>query len=206
MFMGNQNIALESDLLYIFPDILLHDERPGYEGYIIKSEHLPSFMQKLRDDLGYDYLSSVTGVDYLPEGKMEVVYHVRKSTGGSPLVVKAQVDRENPVISSLVPTYPGAEFQEREVWDLFGIKFEGHPDLRRILMWEGFSGHPLRKDWKEGYFEEDGKPYKSRWPAGYYTSAEEKNPLGANLDYPAVLIQRAGFQRLRSLCMQDWVR
>ena len=183
--MGNQKIALESDLLYIFPEILFHDERPGYEGYIIKTEHIISFMQRLRDDLGYDYLSSITGVDYLPEGKMEVVYHVRKSTGGSPLVIKAQVDRENPVISSLVPIYPGAEFQEREVWDLFGIKFDGHPDLRRILMWEGFSGHPLRKDWKEGYYEEDGKPFKSRWPVGIYKSAEDKNPLGANVDFPA---------------------
>jgi len=183
--MGNQKIALESDMLYIFPDILIRDERPGYEGYIVKSAHLPGLMQRLRDDLGYDYLSSVTGVDYLPEGKMEVVYHIRKSTGGPPLVIKAQIDRENPVISSVVPVYPGAEFQEREAWDLLGIKFEGHPDLRRILMWEGFSGHPLRKDWKEGYFEEEGKPYKSRWPAGYYKSAEDKNPLGTNVDYPA---------------------
>src|SRR5512139_1184711 len=101
--MGNHNIALESDLLHIFPEILSHDERAGYEGYIVKSEHLLSFMQRLRDDLGYDYLSSVTGVDYLPEGKMEVVYHVRKSTGGSPLVIKAQIYRENPIISSIVP-------------------------------------------------------------------------------------------------------
>ena len=82
--MGNQNIAHESDMLYIFPEILIRDERPGYEGYIVKSAHLPGLMQRLRDDLGYDYLSSVTGVDYLPEGKMEVVYHIRKSTGGSP--------------------------------------------------------------------------------------------------------------------------
>ena len=87
--MRNPNIALESEITFIFPDILVHDERPGYEGYIIKSEHILTFMQKIRDDLGYDYLSSVTGVDYLPDGKMEIVYHVRKSTGGSPLVVKA---------------------------------------------------------------------------------------------------------------------
>jgi NADH-quinone oxidoreductase subunit D/NADH-quinone oxidoreductase subunit C/D len=183
--MSNQNIALESDLLYIFPELLIHDERPGYEGYIIKSEHLTSFMQRIRDDFGYDYLSSVTGVDYLPDGFMEVVYHIRKSIGGSPLVIKAQLDRMNPVISSLVPIYPGAEFQEREAWDLLGIKFEGHPDLRRILMWEGFSGHPLRKDWKEGYYEEEIKPYKSRWPTGHYKSFEDKHPLRANVDFPA---------------------
>jgi NADH:ubiquinone oxidoreductase subunit D/NADH:ubiquinone oxidoreductase subunit C len=183
--MSNQTIALESDLTHIFPDVISRDERPHYEGYLVKPEHLSAVMLKLRDDLGYDYLSSVTGVDYFPENKMEVVYHIRKSTGGSPLVLKAQVPRDHAVVSSVTPEYPGAEFQEREVWDLLGIKFEGHPDLRRILMWEGFAGHPLRKDWKEAYFEEEGKPFKSRWPAGYYKSAEDKNPLGTNMDYPA---------------------
>jgi NADH-quinone oxidoreductase subunit C/D len=183
--MVTQNIAITTDLTQLFPDIISPDERPNYEGYLIKPEHLLTTVQKLRDDLGYDYLSSVTGVDYLPDGKMEVVYHIRKSTGGAALVIKAQLDRQNPVIASLVPVYPGAEFQEREAWDLLGIKFEGHPDLRRILMWEGFSGHPLRKDWKEGYFEEDTKPFKSRWPVGNYKSAEQKNPLGTNADFPA---------------------
>ncbi len=183
--MSIQTVALETDLTYIFPDIVSRDERPNYEGYLVKPEHLASTMLKLRDDLGYDYLSSVTGVDYLPENKMEVVYHLRKSTGGAPLVIKAQLDRDNPVISSLVPIYPGAEFQEREAWDLLGIKFEGHPDLRRILMWEGFSGHPLRKDWKEPYFEEEGKPFKSRWPAGSYKHSDNHGPLGLNVDYPA---------------------
>lgn len=183
--MSNPTIAQESDLTYIFPEIMTYDARPNYEGYLVKPEHLSSIMLKLRDDLGYDYLTSVTGVDYLPDDRMEVVYHLRKSTGGSPLVLKAQLPRDHPVVSSIVSIYPGAEFQEREAWDLLGIKFEGHPDLRRILMWEGFSGHPLRKDWKEAYFEEEGKPLKSRWPAGYYKSAEQKNPFGTNMDYPA---------------------
>jgi NADH-quinone oxidoreductase subunit C/D len=182
--MDNQSNVLASDLTLIFQDIVTRDERPNYEGYLVKPELLSSTLLKLRDDFGYDYLSSVTGVDYLPENKLEVVYHIRKSTGGAPLAIKAQLDRENPVISSVVPIYPGAEFQEREAWDLLGIKFDGHPDLRRILTWEGFSGHPLRKDWKEGFYEEDGKPFKSRWPAGFFKSSEEKNPLGKNVDYP----------------------
>ena len=179
------NIALETDLTSTFPGILKRDERPGYEGYVVEAGWLIEFAKVLRDELGYDYLTSVTGVDYINEGKMEVVYHIRKSTGGSPLVLKAQIPRDNPVIASIVPIYPGAEFQERETWDLLGIKFEGHPDLRRILMWEGFDGHPLRKDWREAYYEDDGKPYKSRWPDGHFRRSETKNPFGNNVDYPA---------------------
>lgn len=183
--MSEQTRLLESDLIYRFPEIVQRDERQGYEGYLLQPEHLLGFALKLRDDLGYDYLSSVTGVDYLPEGKMEVVYHVRRSTGGVPLVFKVQTPRDSAVVPSLVSIYPGADFQEREAWDLFGIRFEGHPDLRRILMWEGFQGHPLRKDWREGYFEEEGKPFKSRWPEGRAVRAEDKNPFGQNVDYPA---------------------
>jgi NADH-quinone oxidoreductase subunit C/D len=182
--MSNPTTALETDLVHIFPESVSRDERNGYGGYVVNVNNLSKFAKRLRDELGYDYLSSITGVDYLPEGKMEVVYHIRKSTGGPPLVIKIQVERENPVVPSLVPIYPGAEFQEREAWDLLGIKFEGHPDLRRILMWEGFYGHPLRKDWKEGFYEVEGKPFKSRWPEGHYISAEQKNPLGKNVDFP----------------------
>jgi len=183
--MSNPSIALETDLTHIFPDMIKSDERQGYEGYIVEPAQLVYFLTRLRDELGYDYLSSVTGVDYLPEGKMEVVYHLRKSTGGAPLVIKTQVARENPVVDSIVSVYPGAEFQEREAWDLLGIRFDKHPDLRRILMWEGFDGHPLRKDWREGYFEEDSKPFKSRWPDGHFKRSEQINPFGKNVDYPA---------------------
>jgi NADH:ubiquinone oxidoreductase subunit D/NADH:ubiquinone oxidoreductase subunit C len=177
-------LEVETDLEGRFPDILTHDERQGFEGYLVGAENLIDFVSKLRDEMGYDYLSSVTGVDYLPEGKMEVVYHVRKSTGGAPLEFKVQTDRENPVVPSIVSVYPGADFQEREAWDLLGIRFEGHPDLRRILMWEGFEGHPLRKDWREAYFEADGKPFKNRWPAGQISRIEDENPFTKNVDYP----------------------
>jgi NADH/F420H2 dehydrogenase subunit C len=183
--MSEQTLVIENNLQLRFPESLIPDERKGYQGYIVKAENLIEVVTALRDDLGYDYLPSLTGVDYLPDGKMEVVYHLAKSIGGSPLVIKTQVSRENAVVPSLVPVYPGAEFQEREAWDLLGIRFEGHPDLRRILMWEGFAGHPLRKDWHEPYYEEDGKPFKSRWPEGHVSRSEDKNPFSKNVDYPA---------------------
>lgn len=183
--MSEQTTVVAENLEARFPGIVKKDERKGYEGYIVEASHLVEFARTVRDELGYDYLSSVTGVDYLPEGHMEVVYHAYKTTGGPALVFKVQVPRDNPVVPSLVPVYPGADFQEREAWDLLGIKFAGHPDLRRILMWEGFHGHPLRKDWKEPYFEEEHKPYKSRWPEGHVRRAEDANPFGKNVDYPA---------------------
>ncbi|GAB4398403.1 MAG: hypothetical protein OHK0052_21470 [Anaerolineales bacterium] len=167
-----------------FADSVKPDPRKGYEGYIVAAESLIAFAQALRDELGYDFLSSVTGVDYYPENLMEVVYHIYRSTGGSALVFKAQTGRDNPVLPSLTPLFPGAEFQEREIWDLYGIKFENHPDLRRILLWEGFEGFPMRKDWREAYYEEDAKPFKSRWPEGNVRRAEDHNPFGKNVTYP----------------------
>lgn len=183
--MTEQVLAPSSELTTRFPEAVTADTRKGYEGYLVNPEHLVDVATYVRDQLGYDYLSSVTGVDYLPDGVMEVVYHLYKTTGGPALVLKTQTPRENSVVPSLVPVYPGADLQEREAWDLLGIRFEGHPDLRRILLWEGFDGHPLRKDWKEAYFEEEGKPFKSRWPEGKVHRSEEKNPFYKNVGYPA---------------------
>jgi NADH-quinone oxidoreductase subunit C/D len=174
------------DLSARFPGFVYPDTRPAYSGWIVDKEHLLEVAAALKDELGYDYLSSLTGVDYLPEGKMEIVYHLYKTSGGPGLVFKIQVPRADPIeVPSLVPIYPGAELQEREAWDLLGIKFTGHPDLRRILMWEGFAGHPLRKDWKEAYFEEEVKPLKSRWPEGKISQSESKTPFEDNVAYPA---------------------
>ncbi|HEX2980745.1 MAG TPA: NADH-quinone oxidoreductase subunit C, partial [Anaerolineaceae bacterium] len=173
------------DLAARFPEVVTADTRPGYEGYIVDPARILDVARNLRDDLGYDYLASLTGVDYLPEGKMEVVYHLCKTTGGPVLNLKVQLPRENPVVDSIVSIYPGGDFPEREAWDLLGIRFEGHPDLRRIMMWEGFAGHPLRKDWKEPYFEEEAKPFKSRWPEGEITRAETRNPFHDNVQFPA---------------------
>ncbi len=179
-----EELARVDELTARFPEAVTPDTRKGYEGYIVKPENLIEVATYIRDEMGYDFLANLCGVDYLPEGKMEVVYNVFRTTGGRGLTFKVQTPREAASVPSLVPVYPGADFQERETWDLLGIRFEGHPDLRRILMWEGFNGHPLRKDWREPYFEEEGKPFKSRWPDGHVYRIEDKNPFANNVAYP----------------------
>jgi len=185
--MNDQTTAINKNnqaIIKRFPDWVRIDEREGYEGLVVEPSHLIPFMEVLQVEFDYDSLTSVTGVDYFPEDMMEVVYHVYKSTGGSILVLKVQVPRSNPVVPSLVGQFPGADFQEREAWDLLGIRFEGHPNLKRILMWEGFEGHPLRKDWQEAFYEGEFKPYEDRWPEGKTSKIEKGNPYRENVVYP----------------------
>jgi len=144
-----------SDLKVKFPGEILDDERVRHTGLIVPAEKLVEISEYVHDNLGFNYLSCLTGIDLIDDNKMEVVYHTFS-----------------------------ADFQEREAWDLYGIKFQGHPDLRRILMWEGFEGHPMRKDWKEPFYEEDNKPFGSRWPGGNVSRSEEHNPYGMNVQYP----------------------
>lgn len=100
-----------------------------------------------RDELGYQMLMSITGVDY--KERYEVVYHLYKVDAAFPIVLRCSLPHEDaPEVPSLTPIWPGADFQEREVYDLMGIVFTGHPDLRRILLADDFPGHPLRKDWE----------------------------------------------------------
>jgi NADH-quinone oxidoreductase subunit C/D len=174
----------EQAVLERFPDWVRGDEREGYQGLLVEPSDLLLLMTALRDELGYDLLTSLTGVDYFPEEMMEVVYHLFRSTGGAILEIKVQVPRSNPVVPSLVGLYPGAAFQEREAWDLLGIKFKDHPNLKRILMWEGFAGHPLRKDWQEVFYGDEKKPYEDRWPEGKTKKIEEDNPYKENIAYP----------------------
>lgn len=168
-----------------YPDAVVDDPRDGYSGLVVEPEKLVEVATALRDELGFNYLSSVTGVDLIEDDKMEAVYHIYSiDKGGSAVVLKAQTDRDEAKLPSLISVWPGADFQEREAFDLLGIHFEGHPDLRRILTWDGFDGHPLRKDWKEPFYEEDHKPFGSRWPGGEVFRAEERNPYGKNVQYP----------------------
>jgi NADH-quinone oxidoreductase subunit D/NADH-quinone oxidoreductase subunit C/D len=160
----------------------------------VAPDKLLPLLTHLRDSEGYDFLSGVTCVDYSAyKGKLragiserfDVVYHLYSTKkGGGPVRLHVRVP-ENDTVPSATSVYPGANLQEREVYDLFGITFAGHPNLRRVLTWEGFHGHPLRKDWKEAYFEEEAKPFKSRHPEGNYVWHEDKLPWGDNTTYPA---------------------
>ena len=95
--------------------------------------------------LEFSYLVSVTGVDYVEY--FELVYHLVSISHNHSAVIKVRVcGREDPIVPSVVPVWKGADLQEREVYDLMGIHFEGHPNLKRILLWDEFPGHPLRKD------------------------------------------------------------
>jgi NADH-quinone oxidoreductase subunit C len=93
-----------------------------------------------------DYLNNLTAVDRLDY--FEVVYHLSSLTHNHSLVLKTKCfGRDNPSVPSVVGLWRGADFQEREVYDLMGIAFSGHPNLKRILLWEGYPGHPLRRDY-----------------------------------------------------------
>jgi NADH-quinone oxidoreductase subunit C/D len=171
-----------------FPGVVQDDTRQGYSGVVVDKNQLIQVATVLRDEFGYDYLSSATAVDYAGiSDHLEMVYHAYRTAGGPALVFKAQTDRQQSEMPSLVSVWPGADFQEREAYDLYGIRFAGHPNLKRILMWEGFNGHPMRKDWKEAYYEQETKPFDSRWPAGHVRRSEELNAYGHNVNYPADL-------------------
>ena len=102
----------------------------------------------MKSDAGLDFnfLNSISAVDYI--NHFEVVYHLTSLNKRHTAIVKARLDgREALTLPSVYHLWRGADFQEREIWDLMGISFSGHPNLKRIMLWEGFEGHPLRKDY-----------------------------------------------------------
>jgi NADH:ubiquinone oxidoreductase subunit C len=102
----------------------------------------------LHDDpaLDFSFLNSISAVDFIEY--FQLVYHLTSLRRQHTAVVKARVyGREEPVLPSVYQVWRGADFQEREIWDLMGVRFDGHPNMKRIMLWEGFEGHPLRKDY-----------------------------------------------------------
>jgi NADH-quinone oxidoreductase subunit C len=115
----------------------------------VAADRVDEALRWLRDSEAYDaaQLSNLTAVDRYDH--FEIVYHLQSLDLNHQIAVKALLsDHENPILPSVYPVYKGALLQERETFDLMGIRFQGHPDLRRLFLWEGFPGHPLRKDWR----------------------------------------------------------
>lgn len=156
---------------------------PQRDNLLVNPSNSLEVFRHLKEVEGYDYLANLTSVDYAD--CYEVVYHLGCTSRVGPLLeVKVRTGKEDPHVPSLTPLWSGANFQEREVWDMMGIRFEGHPSLKRILLWDGFEGYPLRKDYLEPYYEESGKIFSSRWREGHHQRAEERVPFHRNVIYP----------------------
>ena len=113
----------------------------------LQPESLNEAAAFLKDDaeLDFKFLNSISAVDYIEY--FELVYHLMSINHQHTAIVRSRVfGREEPSAASVTSIWKGADFQEREIWDLMGVRFSGHPNLKRIMLWEGFDGHPLRKD------------------------------------------------------------
>lgn len=163
-------------------EIIPNDAPSNQPSLLVDNDHALDVARFLQNDsqLRLDYISNVTGVDWLDTvlkekikvkqtvdgvekeveqvketprpGYLEVVYHFYSmELKQGPLILRLRTANrtDQTAVPSLTPLFRGAEFQEREVYDLYGVRFTGHPDLRRLLMWEGFKDHPMRKDYRE---------------------------------------------------------
>ncbi|MDO8567622.1 MAG: NADH-quinone oxidoreductase subunit C [Dehalococcoidales bacterium] len=122
----------------------------GSDTLIVKKDSLLAVATLLKQTAGldFDYLASVTSTDY--GDYFEVVYHLTSMQHTHSLILKTRIyGRDNPTVPSVISLWKGADLQEREIFDLMGIKFEDHPNMKRIVLYEGFEGHPLRKDYWE---------------------------------------------------------
>ena len=147
----DQNAALTRDLAPIAQitgqPVAPKTLRGDYLSLEVDRTHLVAVCRFLRDQLNFDLLSCISGVDMLDH--LETVYHIRSLTRGQVLQLKVRLDAEKPEVDSVVSVWPTANWLERETYDLFGIRFTGHPDLRRMLLDDDFEGYPLLKSFHQ---------------------------------------------------------
>ncbi|MDP3878833.1 MAG: NADH-quinone oxidoreductase subunit C [Dehalococcoidales bacterium] len=128
-----------------FPEAVISTDD---KALLVRTEAIFGILEHLKTDpeFDFDYLNYITAVDYYDY--FEIVYQLTSRQHNHSLVLKTRCyDRENPVVPSVVGLWRGADYQEREIYDLLGINFTGHPNLKRIVLWQGFEGHPLRRDY-----------------------------------------------------------
>jgi NADH-quinone oxidoreductase subunit C len=171
--------AVEREFPAIVEGVVQHR---GGTWLIVRPDGLLTVMRHLRDRLGYGFFSECFAVDYLGaprsaalggDHRFEVVYNLVAIAPGHTvrrLLVKVRVAGEDPAVPSVTEVFAGAGFPEREIYDMFGIRFEGHPDLRRLLMPDDWIGHPLRKDYPLG-----GE--RVQFPGGTYGPSVGERPV-----------------------------
>ena len=163
--------------------LLATHEYRGDHTAVVAREGLVAALTLCRDDaaLAFDMLVDVTAVDYLrfpgrEDGpRFEVVYHLYSVAKNHRLRIKVLADGRDPRVPSVTPLWQSANWMEREVFDLFGISFDGHPDLRRILTWDGFNGYPLRKDFPIEGIDTGAAIYPDRYPEGGGPASDDPN-------------------------------
>ena len=137
-------------LVAAFPAVT-HSEFRDQSRAVVPAESLRSALEFLKGQCQFDFLVDITCVDYLnyrdADHRFGLVYLLASTATSERLTVRVYVDEPTPAVPSAVPLWEGANWMEREVWDMFGIDFTGHPDLRRILLPDEFTAHPLRKDY-----------------------------------------------------------
>lgn len=147
----DQNAALARDLAPIAQitgkPVNPKTHKGDYLGLDIDREHLVAVCRFLRDQLAFDLLSCISGVDMLDH--LETIYNIRATTRNQLIQLKVRIDSQNPEVDSVVSVWPTANWLERETYDMFGIRFVGHPDLRRMLLDDDFEGYPLLKSFHQ---------------------------------------------------------
>jgi len=134
-----------------FPDQLLSVGEHAAQPFVcVRRDRIVELLRYLRDELGFDLMTDLCGVDYLNQGMPErfcVVYNLYSTKANGRFRVKAFVPEEDPSIDTVSSLWKAAPWAEREAYDMYGIRFKGHPDLKRILLPESYGGFPLRKDY-----------------------------------------------------------
>jgi len=171
-----------------FPDLVTVDLSHGEASARTVPERLPEIARFLRDDpaLRFDMPLDITAVDYIgQEPRFEVVYHLYSTTHHHRLRLKTRVPEHNPTLPTVTPIWVGANWLERETYDMYGIQFAGHPDLRRIYLYEEFQGHPLRKDYpkekRQPLIGPDAVGHADRYSTDLPPPVHEKGMFGTEL-------------------------